>query len=579
MSFGWSAGDIITAVQLLHKVGVALKDSGGASSEIKDTLAFLQSLILTLQHINSFRSISFNPEISQNVQEHYNQIDAPLQAFLSDMKLKFKPVIASSSRRRKVLSAPRKIEWALLTSKKAKELQARIVGPMVAINLLQAQQTSLSISQLPINIRDQIAPNLDAAINAGIEPLKSLLQNESKMLSEQQLACKKNIIQTIFEYHRHAVRSLESHTLENRAQVSSIEAKIEQLQTIVYSRTLRDKTSQATCLVISLLILPYVAMFLRNTLSTFFLCGDRFLFEDGLRRMKILPTAHFQHWELFYEFLVDNFRGSPGLKLVLNQQFLMLNAYNHLPISPENWTSFIQPHTKVKMAMVVDCSVRNQGSCPDPECPGGITTSTVVQCVIRICPVCKKEIAILKYDHNYKEFLSFDDSSFSLDLQSFFRGIANVTNMSLRREPQKRPPPGITLELAMNDIAAFKRVARISRDVTTPYPLEITIEDEPPDYHPYPLLVPRKYQSNIKALDIIMSEDEASVDVDFDGYSSSTFAPGEPVNSWLLYKLRGSNLEAILLAGIVKMYSGNINNGWESQALSLWYRDGTIRAP
>jgi hypothetical protein len=33
MSFGWSAGDIISAVKLLYQISHAMKDTGGASSE------------------------------------------------------------------------------------------------------------------------------------------------------------------------------------------------------------------------------------------------------------------------------------------------------------------------------------------------------------------------------------------------------------------------------------------------------------------------------------------------------------------------------------------------------------------
>jgi len=56
MSFGWSVGDVVAAVKLLQTIGVSLKESGGASSEINDALIFLKTLSITLQHLNAFQN-------------------------------------------------------------------------------------------------------------------------------------------------------------------------------------------------------------------------------------------------------------------------------------------------------------------------------------------------------------------------------------------------------------------------------------------------------------------------------------------------------------------------------------------
>ena len=49
--FGFSAGDIAIAIQLLSKVYKSLKDTGDAASEYREVSRFLQGLILTLQHL------------------------------------------------------------------------------------------------------------------------------------------------------------------------------------------------------------------------------------------------------------------------------------------------------------------------------------------------------------------------------------------------------------------------------------------------------------------------------------------------------------------------------------------------
>jgi hypothetical protein len=53
MSFGWSAGDIASAIALLVKVGKALKNSDGAASEYQDTVEFLKSLVKTLESVQA----------------------------------------------------------------------------------------------------------------------------------------------------------------------------------------------------------------------------------------------------------------------------------------------------------------------------------------------------------------------------------------------------------------------------------------------------------------------------------------------------------------------------------------------
>ena len=38
MSFGWSAGDIVAAIDTLIKIGKALRDSGGSASEFQSSV-------------------------------------------------------------------------------------------------------------------------------------------------------------------------------------------------------------------------------------------------------------------------------------------------------------------------------------------------------------------------------------------------------------------------------------------------------------------------------------------------------------------------------------------------------------
>jgi hypothetical protein len=142
MSFGWSASDIVAAINLLHKVGVALRESGGASSEYQDTVAFLQTLSWTLQHISTLQNVGHDPGFSENLQIHCEQLRVPLEAFLSDIKGRFGPSLGCDTKWYNLVPASRKLRWALSISRKVKELQLRILGPMTAIGMIMVHLTS-----------------------------------------------------------------------------------------------------------------------------------------------------------------------------------------------------------------------------------------------------------------------------------------------------------------------------------------------------------------------------------------------------------------------------------------------------
>jgi hypothetical protein len=139
MSFGWSAGDIISALKLVHQVTTALQDSGGASSDFQDTLSFLGTLSQSLQHLNALQAVPLDLSLAGSLREQCDHIRNPLQAFLDDVQ-RFKPALGVNSRRKWVFAAPRKIQWALSMSKKVKRLQDRIAVPMAAVGLILGQQ-------------------------------------------------------------------------------------------------------------------------------------------------------------------------------------------------------------------------------------------------------------------------------------------------------------------------------------------------------------------------------------------------------------------------------------------------------
>lgn len=88
MSFGWSASDLATAVKLLHKVGIPLQESGGASLNFQETLNFLQTLSPTLGLINALQNVPHESEWSENLRNHCSLIRGPVESFLDGIQSK-----------------------------------------------------------------------------------------------------------------------------------------------------------------------------------------------------------------------------------------------------------------------------------------------------------------------------------------------------------------------------------------------------------------------------------------------------------------------------------------------------------
>jgi hypothetical protein len=157
MSFGWSAGDIDAALKLLHQIGSALRDSGGASSDFQDTLLFLQTLSRTLEHLNVLQATPLDSDVVDNLREQYNHIRVPLTAFLDDVGGRFGPSLSVQNERNKILAAPRKIQWELSTSKKVKRLQDRVAVPMASVGLMLGHQI-LYVLTYASNVSGLISP-------------------------------------------------------------------------------------------------------------------------------------------------------------------------------------------------------------------------------------------------------------------------------------------------------------------------------------------------------------------------------------------------------------------------------------
>ncbi len=140
MSFGWSVGDIVAALQLCNKVLAALKETGGASSEYQHATNFLGVLTVTLQHLKALQAVPLDPDLAKNLEQHCALIQGPLTSFRERIRARFERDLGTESTRLKILTTGRKLQWALSTAKVVKVLEGKIAGQLAAISIILSQQ-------------------------------------------------------------------------------------------------------------------------------------------------------------------------------------------------------------------------------------------------------------------------------------------------------------------------------------------------------------------------------------------------------------------------------------------------------
>jgi hypothetical protein len=143
MSFGWSAGDIATAVKLIYSLIQALNSCDGAASDYREAVGFLRDLNRTLDPLQSFAAWRAYPSYAKDIEEQVAQIREPVESFLKAVT-KFEPSLrqyASSAYHRDVF---KKLHWHILASKKVLALRKRVESHMRIIDTL-VQRLTLSV--------------------------------------------------------------------------------------------------------------------------------------------------------------------------------------------------------------------------------------------------------------------------------------------------------------------------------------------------------------------------------------------------------------------------------------------------
>jgi hypothetical protein len=121
-AFGWSAGDLVQAIDVVYKVSKELKDTGGASSDFQETTAFLHELRITLEKLQNIDQLFENVKDFATIQAHIDLGHSPVMEFTHKIELVFELSLRTQSdkgMRGFILSMHRKTQPVLKTTERA----------------------------------------------------------------------------------------------------------------------------------------------------------------------------------------------------------------------------------------------------------------------------------------------------------------------------------------------------------------------------------------------------------------------------------------------------------------------------
>jgi len=135
MSFGWSVGDIATAISLIAKLAQALDDAEGAAAEYREAVVFLVHLKRTLEPLRTFTALGAYPAYGDEIKEYVECIQGPINKCLA-VAGKFDKGLNGQSKQGRHRNVGAKLQWRFQASKKVEKLRKEIDGHMRGLDSL-----------------------------------------------------------------------------------------------------------------------------------------------------------------------------------------------------------------------------------------------------------------------------------------------------------------------------------------------------------------------------------------------------------------------------------------------------------
>ena len=133
--FGFSVGDFIAVINLLRKVGIALKENGGARDDYQKTIAKLEITKSILSWIASIKDREGESASVHAIHSLANLIRDDVESFLARIE-KYGGTLGGGKTKRFGAGAVAKIKWSQCVAGEVKRLYREVDSKTASLNLL-----------------------------------------------------------------------------------------------------------------------------------------------------------------------------------------------------------------------------------------------------------------------------------------------------------------------------------------------------------------------------------------------------------------------------------------------------------
>jgi hypothetical protein len=135
-AFGFSAGDFVAAIDLTVKIGRALRETGGATSEYRLVQQDLQLLRQALEFVQALQPKSVDAGHVNALRGMVLTCLNPLREFAEKLDKQYLWALSVGSTKNMVIHSGRKAQWAVSAAEEVTKFRAVITAKIVSISML-----------------------------------------------------------------------------------------------------------------------------------------------------------------------------------------------------------------------------------------------------------------------------------------------------------------------------------------------------------------------------------------------------------------------------------------------------------
>ncbi|MCJ1422765.1 hypothetical protein MMC29_000645 [Sticta canariensis] len=337
MSFGFSAGDFMTAGLLIKDIIRSLKDSGGALSEYQELDRELHGLQRALDVIEHLQCLPEQAPMVNGLKVAALNCQFVLDNFATKLK-KYEASLDVGRSRGRLVDGATKLKWSLMIKTDVQELRAYLSAHTSSLNMrltIAGLSTSTAQNKSLQDSQSRIEHNLESAqvtlnsVNDRLGTQGSLLKGTSWMLWR-----------LVNKITGDVVPQLKAILfIANRAWTSNIE---------ILDRLVKMQTTS-----------PDIDLRLTWAQSPV-------KFEDALGRVMPIPSEY--NWEKVEAVIMAQFSTGPGHEKVFAGEYELYDSISGTTLSRDEYTdSPFFPGMTITMAIIIGQYAELE-RCPRPDC-------------------------------------------------------------------------------------------------------------------------------------------------------------------------------------------------------------------